>query len=147
MIFIVRYLKPNLPKKRELGLELEIDTTLQIVGVAHNVLLDEMMPPEANLSEYPGVESYNTVQDKFLLIGTDSSEEPTIETFRDEFSTQMVVSSTFKMDFAQLVNDQLVKSQEGLFLEEADSIPEYIMNLFLEASHYMLLIQMILLLL
>lgn len=122
--------------KNELVSEMaiEIDTTLQMVGVAHNVLLDEMRNCNEEALKFTEMDSIPAIKGKKSILIDDSIRAATkVETFRDEYSSQLVKNDAFKAEFSNLVKGQLRKSQEGLSLEEANSLPDYIMNLFMEA--------------
>ena len=98
---------------------------LHSVGIGHNVLLDALLKYE----ETPSIDSL-----KVLGMRLSNSAGQDDDLLIDDFSAQMVSSKIFKHDFSELVSDQIERSENQIIFDQAETLPDYVMNLFLEAS-------------
>ena len=115
---------------RPLGVELEMGSNIEAIGLAHNLLLDRMMGGENSVNgsgptdDNPG--DLQPEQPVVILSYID-------ELFEDEFTAEMIASEIFQQDFEELVEQELEESMEDSMVTPSDDIPELILNLCYEA--------------
>mgnify|MGYP003306122808 FL=1 len=115
---------------RPLGVELEMGSNIEAIGLAHNLLLDRMMGGENSVNgsgptdDNPG--DLQPDQPVVILSYID-------ELFEDEFTAEMVASEIFQQDFEELIEQQLEEIADGSMMSPSDDISEIILGLCYEA--------------
>lgn len=111
--------------------ELEIDSTLQMAGVLHNVLLDQMLKPTTTIDEEVSMSNSRSSTE----VSPESDGQDEIYNFlSSDFAEQLVSSADFENEYSAIVEDLFQKIKNGVLLEEATSLLSCVENLFLEAS-------------
>lgn len=116
--------------------QLKVDTTVRIVGVAHNVLLGQLMsnsiPPSGN-SHTLNSSVIPPINPVIPVKPVEKYDE--FDIFEEEISAEMVSSEIFKTNFADFVGELLQKKERGgTVLKPAEDLSDEIMNLFAEAA-------------
>lgn len=116
--------------------QLEVDTIVRIVGVAHNALLERLMSEPIRSSEKPRVLNSNVAPPINPGVPVKPIEKyDEFDIFEGEFSAEMISSEIFKTGFADFVGELLQnKEQSGIVLNPAEDLSDEIMNLFAEAA-------------
>ncbi len=124
-------LESDLATFAPLDVELNIGNDVQSIGVAHNLLLDQLLGETYSLND----------TDVPADDGNDGEPEPPSvyvgyidELFGDEFSADMVSSEVFQQDFEEFVEQQIQISNSDDPMFPAEDLPTTVLNLCYEAA-------------
>lgn len=124
-------LESDLATFAPLDVELNIGDDAHSIGIAHNVLLDQLLGEAYSLND----------TDVPADDGNDGEPEPPSvyvgyidELFGDEFSADMVSSEVFQQDFEEFVEQQIQISNSDDPMFPAEDLPTTVLNLCYEAA-------------
>ncbi len=115
---------------RLLDVELNMESDMEAIGLAHNLLLDRMLSGENSVNgSGPTDDDTGDLQPDqpvAMLSYIDAL-------FEDELTAELVASEIFQQDFYELIERQLEEYVDGSMFSTSDEMPEIILNLCNEA--------------